>query len=66
MYLSIENCPFCCGVRMTPVWFNDEEYKLYQGRRYKTGRKRKALSHFECIICGNKEAVDDSFDGEWR
>lgn len=57
------DCPTCkCGEKMYPITFTDFELK----NGYKTGRKRKAVSHFECMRCGAKETVDDSFDDEWR
>jgi hypothetical protein len=64
MYQS-ELYPDCseCGRKMLPIWFTDEEYDFYQGNMYKTGRKCKACSHFECPTCFHKEAVDDSLDG---
>lgn len=55
-----------CGARMLPVWFEEEEEKVENGYRYKTKRKRKALSHLECPLCYKKECVDDSFDQPWR
>lgn len=62
-YLSAKDCPICgrCGEQMEPVWFTEKEYinGVY------TGRIRHALSHFICTSCGDKEIVDDSFDGEW-
>lgn len=59
-------CPRC-GASMKPVYFTEEEYEISSaGYRYKTGRVRRAVSHFECPHCLNKEAVDDSFDGPWR
>lgn len=59
------NYPVCprCGCDMMPVWFIEEEYDSKY--HYKTGRKRRACSHFECPECFQKECVDDSFDGEW-
>lgn len=54
-----------CLNKMHPVWFIEEEEKTKQGIRYKTGRKRLNVSHFECDICGHKEAVDDSFAKDW-
>lgn len=51
---------------MLPVWFTEEEEIItHNGCRYKTGRKRIALSHLECPDCFTVECVDDSFDGQW-
>lgn len=59
--------PVCdrCRVTMKPYYFTEEEYKYYQGRMYKTGRKKRAVSHFVCPLCLKNEAVDDTFDGRW-
>ena len=55
-----------CGSKMLPVWFTEEEEAVTRdGCRYKTGRKRIALSHLECPDCFTVECVDDSFDGQW-
>lgn len=58
-----------CGSDMLPIWFVEEEEKVvngHNGYRYKTGRKRKAVSHLECPCCFNKECVDGSLDEPWR
>ena len=57
-------CPHC-GNQMAPVYFTEEETKIKNGVLYKTGRKRRAVSHIECPICFKKECVDDTFDGPW-
>lgn len=65
--MDVNDLVFCprCGSLMYPVWFIDEEEKLDSaGNLCKTGRVRRALSHFECD-CGKKQNVDDSFDGPW-
>lgn len=54
-----------CLNKMIPIWFTEEEYKTENGRISKTGRIRRNVSHFECQICGHKEAVDDSFATQW-
>ena len=52
---------------MMPIWFEEEESWIgYDGREYKTGRKRTACSHFECPECFETECVDDTFDGPWH
>ena len=58
---------FCvnCLSKMIPIWFIEDEYNTENGRRHKTGRKRRNVSHFECQTCGHKEAVDDSFATAW-
>lgn len=59
-------CPKC-GSIMIPIWFTEEEVKHANGYYpYKTGRKRRAVSHLECPYCFTKECVDDSFDQPWR
>lgn len=59
-------CPTCqCGEKMKPIWFWEDEYKTAYSTMYKTGRKRRNVSHFECDNCGKKEACDDSFAGQW-
>lgn len=54
-------CPKCKSI-MIPIWFTEEEEKIINGCRYRTGRKRRALSHLECPCCFHKEAVDGSFN----
>lgn len=51
-----------CGNKMYPVLFEEKEFK----KGVFTGKKRTAVSHLECRICGKKEVVDDSFDGDWH
>lgn len=63
------NYPTCpkCGGTMFPVTFTEEETEItFSGTMYKTGRKRTAVSHFECPNCWTKECVDDSFCGPWH
>lgn len=59
-----------CGSALMPIWFTEEEYESisYSGgsMSVRTGRKRHAVSHLECPMCGRKECVDDSFDGPWH
>ena len=55
-----------CGEVYQPIFFTEEETKVVNGAMIFTGRKRKACSHLECPCCGNKECVDDTFDGPWR
>lgn len=55
-----------CGNEMRPVLFEEEETVVQNGNMYKTGRKRTAVSHLECTVCGKKAAIDDSFDGNWH
>ena len=50
---------------MIPIYFVEEEERIENGRKHKTGRKRRNISHFECQICGHKEACDDSFAEDW-
>lgn len=57
-------CPECGG-DLAPVHFIEEEYKICDGRLYKTGRKRWAVSHLVCTRCLKNQCVDDSFDGPW-
>lgn len=58
-------CPDCSGELM-PVYFTEEEYVVEpSGIRYKTGRKRKAVSHLVCKVCLKNICVDDTFDGGW-
>ena len=64
MYKLKIHCPNCCSL-MLPIRFIEDEIKTENGRLHKTGRKRWNVSHLECQICGKKEAVDDSFAGEW-
>lgn len=54
-----------CGGYLIPVYFTEEEIKTCDGHQYKTGRKRRAVSHLVCEDCMSNECVDDSFDGEW-
>lgn len=51
---------------MIPIWFTEEEEKVVCGCRYKTGRKRRAVSHLECPNCFTKKCVDESFDEPWK
>lgn len=55
-----------CGTPLHPVWFEEKERVIKDGIMYPTGRVRKACDHLICTLCGNKETVDDSFDGSWR
>lgn len=55
-----------CGCKMKPVYFIEEEYTCQNGCLFKTGRKRKAVSHLVCENCLTNECVDDSFDEPWR
>ena len=57
------NYSFCNTIHIEKVY--KDEIKTEHGRMYKTGRKRFNVSHLECEICGHKEAVDDSFAGNW-
>ena len=55
-----------CGGELKPVWFIEEEYKTTNdGHKYRTGRKRRAVSHLTCDNCLKNYCVDDSFDGAW-
>ncbi len=55
-----------CGAELRPIWFTDEEYKMENGRKWKTGRTRTACSHLECTVCFKNYAVDDTFDSPWK
>lgn len=55
-----------CKSNLIPIWFTEEEIKYENGTSFKTGRKKIACSHLECPTCFSKEAVDDSFDGDWK
>ena len=55
-----------CNANLMPVWFIEEETKIVGGRMYKTGRKRRAVSHLECPCCFKSVCVDDSFEEEWH
>lgn len=59
-------CPHC-GCDLEGIWFIEEEEIYDSGVKayYKTGRKRRNLSHLECPECWHREAVDDSFAQEW-
>lgn len=67
-HVPYEECPICsrCHSVMDPIWFREYEEKVYQGELRRTGRSRLLLSHFECPNCFRKEAVDDTYDGEWE
>lgn len=54
-----------CGGDLFPVWFTQEETVVKDGMMYKTGRKRKAVSHLVCECCLRNFVVDDSFDLPW-
>ena len=54
-----------CGGELYPIWFTEYEYKVVNGSRYNTGRKRSAVSHLVCEQCLKNHVVDDSFDGNW-
>ena len=55
-----------CGGSLIPAWFTEEGYKVTQdGHQYRTGRKRRAVSHLVCEACLKNFCVDDSFDGAW-
>ena len=55
-----------CKSQLRPIWFIDEETKTVNKSLIRTGRKRNAVSHLECDCCGNRECIDDSFDGNWH
>jgi len=55
-----------CDVDLVPIWFTEEETKVTDGIMYRTGRKRRAVSHLTCPCCLRNFCVDDSFDGAWR
>lgn len=62
-----------CGVKLVPVFFTEEETKTVPfgtqakgAYMYRTGRKRRAVSHLECPVCLKSYTVDDSFDGPWH
>lgn len=48
-----------CGGKYYPIWYL--EYKKIVNKK----KMKWAVSHLECSICGNKQAVDDTYDGEW-
>lgn len=54
-----------CGEDLEPIWFIEEEYETVCGNMYRTGRKRRAVSHLTCPLCLRNYPVDDSFDGGW-
>lgn len=60
-------CP-CCGAELEAIWFEEEEEVYEPPIKYirRTGRKRRNIAYLECPECWHKEAVDDSFAGEWR
>ena len=56
-----------CDVDLEPVYFTEDEYETtFNGVQYKTGRKRRAVSHLVCPACFVHVTVDDSFDSPWR
>lgn len=56
-----------CGASLEPEFFTEEEEKVTpEGWKYKTGRKRRAVSHLFCPCCLKNYCVDDSFDGPWH
>lgn len=64
MEYDFGSCSYCGG-ELKPVWFIDEETVVEHGIMYKTGRKRRAISHLVCENCLKREVIDDSFDGDW-
>ena len=54
-----------CRVPLEPVFFIEEETKIEHGVMFKTGRKRRAVSHLTCLSCLKNFCVDDSFDSIW-
>ena len=58
-------CPRCGG-KLYPVYFKDEETVVRSGHYVKTGRVRTAVDYLYCRLCGDKEPVDDTFDGQWH
>lgn len=55
-----------CGGSLIPIWFTEDETKVIDGMMFKTGRKRRAVSHLTCEYCLRNYPVDDSFDGPWH
>lgn len=51
-----------CGFELAPVWFQMEELTK---NGYPTGRVKNAVDYLVCECCGEKYAVDDTFDGGW-
>lgn len=58
-------CCKCGNTELAPVYFTEYEEEKVAGVFIRTGRKRRAVSHLECDVCGHRECVDDSFDGPW-
>lgn len=54
-----------CGAYLKPVYFLQEEEKTEGGVYFKTGRIRRAVDYLVCLICLQREPVDDTFDGPW-
>lgn len=65
MDFNYGKCPIC-NTEFEPVFFIEYEYETIKGNLFKTGRKRRAVSHLECPHCFHKECVDDTFDGAWH
>lgn len=55
-----------CGGKLLPIWFTENETVVKDGMMFKTGRKRRAVSHLVCEDCLRSYPVDDTFDGPWR
>ena len=56
----------CCGGSLEPLWFIEEETKTMSNDGfYYTGRKRRNINYLQCVNCGHKEMVDDSFAEPW-
>lgn len=52
-----------CGEPLSPVWFTEKERDRHG---IWTGRTRHAVDYLLCESCGERECVDDSFDGPWQ
>lgn len=55
------SCEYC-NESLEPVWFVEEEYKMYYGEYQKTGRKIRKMDYLICPKCLREYCVDDSFD----
>lgn len=59
------NCPYCGGL-LAPVYYTEDETTITDdGYMYRTGRKRRAISHLVCESCLRNQCIDDSYDGLW-
>lgn len=53
----------CCNENLLAIWFIEYEQDRYGIR---TGRQRYNIDYLECLYCGKRYVVDDSYARPWH